>query len=351
MVSGMHFPLQIVCRADSLLCRWKQSQGDCREGMKTFKRCEDCNETLYFTPIQNWLYKFQYKYSIGILFWRHCGFLLSFNHTVFTLLKVWKPLHPLHLGTGWRDGGTPHLLFGIPFWQNNMSASGWQIKRKKMTSRRVCRLLHLCLFWAPRSRHPLLQECPLPVHSTSPSRAAQSLVYVSIYPLSIPSLSTPLSRTFSASLSTSCSSRGDVAAAGLQSSFCHGTMSISCSLRISTISDTCPIACILTAFSKISLAEALHCSLQWDSCSQLRLSACSCDVSWNCWTPTQPLLLRFTWSCLWPRCVLSITLCLPGTFLTLDSLDDLLSHSWECQYVSEPSGYLPQFRVHKESSC
>jgi len=54
-------------------------------------------------------------------------FFFCFNHTVFTLLRVWQPLSPLRLRAGRLDGGAPLLLPVVPFWQKKESIQKWQI--------------------------------------------------------------------------------------------------------------------------------------------------------------------------------------------------------------------------------
>jgi hypothetical protein len=49
--------------------------------------------------------------------WPTDCFLFCFNHTVFTLLRVWQPLNPLRLRAGRLDGGTPVLLPVVPYQQ------------------------------------------------------------------------------------------------------------------------------------------------------------------------------------------------------------------------------------------
>jgi len=57
--------------------------------------------------------------------------LFCFNHTVFTLLRVWQPLSPLRLRAGRLHGGAPLLLPFVPFWQKKESIQKWQIYNTK----------------------------------------------------------------------------------------------------------------------------------------------------------------------------------------------------------------------------
>ena len=65
-VPGMHSPFRIESTVDCFLCRWKRSQGDSGEGMKTTIKWEDSIEDLCFTPKWNWFCKFHHMLCIFI---------------------------------------------------------------------------------------------------------------------------------------------------------------------------------------------------------------------------------------------------------------------------------------------
>ena len=142
--------------------------------------------------------------------------------------------------------------------------------------------------WAGTSRHPWLPGSPSPLYRTSPERAAQILARVGICPLSIPLLSPPLSRAFSAGLSIGCSGGRGVPASGSGPPPClrRHTTSICRRLGVRTVSSTCPLARAQTSVGRIWLPVTSHYSLGWVSCSQLCLSACSRDVCCICRPPT-----------------------------------------------------------------
>jgi hypothetical protein len=162
-------------------------------------------------------------------------------------------------------------------------------------------------------------------------------------------LSPPLSRAFSAGLSIGCSGGRDVPASGPL----RCTTSICRRLGVRTGSGTCPLVRVQTSVGRIWLPVASHYSLEWVSCSQLCLSACSNDAYCICRPPTQPsppsLLLRFVQSCSPPRCILALVLCLISGPLSLDSLGDLLPHFRGCQCVLGSSGFLFLCRLRIES--
>jgi hypothetical protein len=55
----------------------------------------------------------------------HFSIVFCFNHTVFTLLRVWQPLTPLRLRAGRLDGGAPLLLLVVPTFPLLDAGSCW----------------------------------------------------------------------------------------------------------------------------------------------------------------------------------------------------------------------------------
>ena len=60
---------------------------------------------------------------------------VCFNHTVFTLFRVWQPLTTLRLRASRLDGGAPLLLPVVPFWQK---------KRKQASEGNLYKLQRKC---------------------------------------------------------------------------------------------------------------------------------------------------------------------------------------------------------------
>lgn len=62
----MHCPLSMESWLHCCLCRWKRSEGDSGQYMKTSKKCDNYNKNLYFTPIPNYFHEFHHMQSILI---------------------------------------------------------------------------------------------------------------------------------------------------------------------------------------------------------------------------------------------------------------------------------------------
>jgi hypothetical protein len=87
-------------------------------------------------------YQWRWRWRVKTRGW---VFFVCFNHSVFTLLRVWQPLTPLRLRAGRLDGGAPLLLPVVPFWQKE---SIWKCsinyKGNVMKSGRARRFLLFC---------------------------------------------------------------------------------------------------------------------------------------------------------------------------------------------------------------
>jgi hypothetical protein len=215
------------------------------------------------------------------------------------------------------------------------------------------RLLLLHSYWAGSSQHQWPPGSPSPLGCISLWRATQRLSRVSICPLSIPLPSPPSSRVCSAGLSIGCSGGRDAPVSGLPSCLRRQTTSSCRRLGVRTVIGTSPLAPVRISVGRTWLPEASHCSLGWVSCFQLCLSVdshgayCICRPPTKTWLPS--FLLRFVRSCLAPRCIFVLILCLLSGPLSLDSLGDLLPHFWACEVFLGPRRFPSLCRLRGDS--